>query len=145
METAIDVKVASYRGNSIVDAWIAEIKEKYRQELLDRAAAARLNNEGQGMELEPSIFRRLNNAASDLSAANFQTYGQAIRKLARLLHSPEIEAITERLTRDADLETWLKGSEETPRRLGWKRQTEVAGRARKRTRNEDPYCRSNGW
>jgi hypothetical protein len=113
VEAAIDAKVGSYRGNSIVDAWVAEIKEKYRQELLDRAAGARLNDQGEGMDSEPSIFRRLNNAASDLSAASFQTYGQAISKLARLLHSPEIEAITERMTRGVDLDTWLKGCEET--------------------------------
>jgi hypothetical protein len=114
MEAAIDKKVGAYRGNTIVESWIAEIKKKYRENLIQRAATARMETPTeQDMGDEAAIYRRLNNATFDLIAADFQTYGETIKKLARLLRNPEIEPITQRLTQGIDLETWLKDAKDT--------------------------------
>jgi hypothetical protein len=45
IEQTIDAKVASYRGNRIVDNFVAQMKDRYRQEIYDKAAAARLKGE----------------------------------------------------------------------------------------------------
>jgi hypothetical protein len=45
MEQAIDAKVASYRGNKIVEGLIEQTKDKFRQEIYDRAAKARAQGE----------------------------------------------------------------------------------------------------
>jgi hypothetical protein len=42
MEQTIDTKVAPYRGNKMVEAIIAQLKDRYRQEIYDRAAKARM-------------------------------------------------------------------------------------------------------
>lgn len=47
MEQAIDAKTAPYRGNAIVENVARQLKERYRQELYDRAAKARLQAEMQ--------------------------------------------------------------------------------------------------
>jgi hypothetical protein len=41
MEQTIDAKVASYRGNKIVEGLIGQAKDKFRQDIYDRAAKAR--------------------------------------------------------------------------------------------------------
>jgi hypothetical protein len=45
MEQAIDTRIASYRGNRIVENVATQLKERYRQEIYDRAAKARLQSE----------------------------------------------------------------------------------------------------
>jgi hypothetical protein len=41
IEQTIDTKIASYRGNSIVENAATQLKDRYRQEIYDRAAKAR--------------------------------------------------------------------------------------------------------
>ena len=45
MESIIDEKIASYRGNKLVENLVAQMKERYRQQICDRAAKARLQGE----------------------------------------------------------------------------------------------------
>jgi hypothetical protein len=45
MEQAIDTKIAPYRGNKIVENLTTQLKDRYRQEIYDRAAKARLQGE----------------------------------------------------------------------------------------------------
>jgi hypothetical protein len=42
IEQTIDRKVALYRGNKMVETVIAQLKDRYRQEIYDRAAKARM-------------------------------------------------------------------------------------------------------
>jgi hypothetical protein len=42
MEQTIDTKIAPYRGNSIVENLVSQLKKRYQQEIYDRAAKARL-------------------------------------------------------------------------------------------------------
>ena len=41
MEAAIDERVGNYRGNDLVQNLVVEIKERYRQQILERAESAR--------------------------------------------------------------------------------------------------------
>jgi hypothetical protein len=45
IEQAIDAKIAPYRGNAIVENLSMQLKEKYRQQIYDRAAKARAQGE----------------------------------------------------------------------------------------------------
>jgi hypothetical protein len=45
IEQTIEAKVAPYRGNKIVENLTAQLKEKYRQHIYDRAAKARAEGE----------------------------------------------------------------------------------------------------
>lgn len=44
MNRLIDERLGSYAGNAIVGPMIEELKEKYREAILERAAAARLED-----------------------------------------------------------------------------------------------------
>lgn len=54
------------------------------------------------------LFRQINNAVLDLQAADFQTYGHPIKKLARLLANEDLLPFNTSLTDEIDLETFLK-------------------------------------
>ncbi len=45
IEQTIDAKISPYRGNKIVENLTAQLKEKYRQQIYDRAAKARSQNQ----------------------------------------------------------------------------------------------------
>jgi hypothetical protein len=45
VEQIIDMKVASHRGNEIVENLVGQMKDKFRQEIYDRAAKARAQGE----------------------------------------------------------------------------------------------------
>lgn len=45
MEVAVDEKVGNYRNNEMVEGIVADIKEQYRQAILDQAAEARTEGE----------------------------------------------------------------------------------------------------
>jgi len=44
-EAAIDLKIAPYRGNKMVEQLAASMKTQYRAQILDRAAQARMDEE----------------------------------------------------------------------------------------------------
>lgn len=46
MEDLINTKAESYSSNTIIAEMVAGIKESYRQQIIDKAAEARLENEG---------------------------------------------------------------------------------------------------
>jgi hypothetical protein len=41
IQQIIDAKIAPYRGNNIVENLVSQLKERYRQQIYDRAAKAR--------------------------------------------------------------------------------------------------------
>jgi hypothetical protein len=45
LEQTIDTKSSSYRGNKIVENLAAQLKDRYRQEIYDRASKARMQGE----------------------------------------------------------------------------------------------------
>lgn len=48
METAIDARIASYANNPMVSGIVDEMKEKYRDAILEKAARARLQEGDDG-------------------------------------------------------------------------------------------------
>ena len=112
MENAIDEKTAAYQGNAMVESIAAQMKKKYREQIEERAALARSEKEASGMnestEELPTILRQIENTVNDLRWADSPSFNRHIKKLSRLLHSAELEAISAELTEGIDLEVWLK-------------------------------------
>lgn len=50
VETMIDDRLGDYSNNSIVSPLIAEMKEKYREAILDNAAEARLSDKANDVD-----------------------------------------------------------------------------------------------
>lgn len=116
VEEAIDAKIAPYRGNTIVEGMAQELKEKFRQEIFDRAAAARLEEQVKSVasnKIDPTVLRQIENAVTDLRSSEYTTFDRHIKKLSRLLHSPDLEPITSDLIQDIDLDAWIKAGEAT--------------------------------
>lgn len=59
------------------------------------------------------LFRQLNNAVLDLQKADYQSFARPLSKIGRLLASDELKSINAELTRDLNLEDFLKRSEAT--------------------------------
>jgi hypothetical protein len=110
VEDAIDAKIAPYRGNAMVENVAAQMKEKYREQILDRAAEAHSSPESQSTDMPTpttTILSQIQNTLADLRAADYNTYERHIKKLSRTLHAPELDGITRKLTEGIDLENWL--------------------------------------
>jgi predicted nucleotide-binding protein len=109
-ERAIDAKLTPFRGNQMVEAIADDLKANFRQEIYRRAAEARVQGNGEHLsvdKIEPSILRQIENTVTDLRAAEYNTFDRYTKKLSHLLHSPELEPITSKLTDDIDLESWI--------------------------------------
>ncbi|CAA2137667.1 TIR domain-containing protein [Methylobacterium bullatum] len=59
------------------------------------------------------LFSQINNAVLDLQSAQLQSYDRPLRRLAGLLSHPDLAAANEEITKDIDLDDFLKKSEET--------------------------------
>jgi hypothetical protein len=116
MKLAIDQKVSGFGRSAILDGLVAQLKQQYEEEILSRAATARLNSEANGMTDEPidqTIFRQIENTVSNLRSAEHNTFDLHIKKLSRILHSETLEPISRALTEDVDLEAWLNAGQAT--------------------------------
>jgi predicted nucleotide-binding protein len=93
-----------------------QLKEKYRQEIFDRAAAAGLEEKVKSVssnKIDPAILRQIENAVTDLRSSEYTTFERHIKKLSRLLHSSDLEPITHSLIQGIDLDAWIKAGEAT--------------------------------
>lgn len=78
----------------------------------------------------PATLRQIENAIFDLQSSDYNNFDKHIGKLARLLHSPELDPLTLTLTAGIDLDAWLKAGEATAgsmvgsARLEWPAETE---------------------
>lgn len=59
------------------------------------------------------LFSQINNSVLDLQGAQLQTFERPLKKLASLLHHPDLEAVNRVLTESVDLEGFLEASEST--------------------------------
>lgn len=59
------------------------------------------------------LFAQINNAVLDLQGAHHQTFERPLKKLASLLHHPDLETINRVLTKGVDLKIFLEASEGT--------------------------------
>lgn len=121
-ERAIDAKLTPFRENAMVEAIADDLKANFRQEIYDRAAEARAQDNGENPgvnKIEPSILRQIENTVSDLRAAEYNTFDRHIKKLSRLFHSTELEPITSKLTTGVDLESWIEAGLASQGGLNW--------------------------
>lgn len=65
------------------------------------------------MSVDPEIFKSINNAVLDLQSAHLQTFMHNLKKVSRLLWQGELESISRELAAKADLDAFLKRSEDT--------------------------------
>lgn len=65
------------------------------------------------MTASDDIFAQINNAVLDLQSAQLQSYDRPLKRLATLLAHPELQAVNEEITKNVDLDDFLKRSEET--------------------------------
>lgn len=63
--------------------------------------------------VDQALLRQIENTITDLRRSEYNTFGRHIKKLSRLIHSPELETINTRLTADIDLQAWLDAGEAT--------------------------------
>jgi Predicted nucleotide-binding protein containing TIR-like domain len=117
VEEAIDAKIAPYRGNAMVENVVAQMKQKYREQLLERATEARSSQESKSTDMAApaatTALSQIQNTLTDLRAADYNTYEHHIRKMSRALHAPELDAITRKLTEGIDLDKWLAAGHAT--------------------------------
>lgn len=59
------------------------------------------------------LFSQINNSVLDLQGAQLQTFDRPLKKLAMLLHHPDLEAANRVLTASVDLDGFLGASEST--------------------------------
>lgn len=64
------------------------------------------------------LFSQINNSVLDLQGAQLQTFERPLKKLASLLHHPDLEAVNSVLTASVDLESFLEASESTGGGMG---------------------------
>jgi Predicted nucleotide-binding protein containing TIR-like domain len=59
------------------------------------------------------LFSHINSAILDLQASGLQNFHRPIKRLAQLLHSPDLHAVNEQLTAKVDLDAFLQASHQT--------------------------------
>lgn len=107
----IDERLDEYSSNPIVGTLAEQMKEKYRESILEKAAEARLQpSEG---VMARDIFSEINNVVLDLQAAQLQTFERPLKKLAQLLRHPDLDVYNTELTKGLDLEGFISESEKT--------------------------------
>src|SRR5216683_1326956 len=62
------------------------------------------------VKIDSALLRQIQNTVADLRNTDPPSFERHIRKLAKLLHSPGINEIAEKLTKNIDLNAWLKAS-----------------------------------
>jgi hypothetical protein len=117
MERAVDSKLAPYQGNTIIATTAVQLKTKYRDHILERAVAARAKRGddpvSQARGIDPDILGQIENTVTDLLQAESNTFERHIKKLSRLLHSPDLDGTTRKLVEGIDLDGWLQSGHGT--------------------------------
>jgi predicted nucleotide-binding protein len=54
------------------------------------------------------VFNQINNAVLDLQGADYQTYERPLKALGRVLQHPDLQKVNGELTRDVDLDAFLR-------------------------------------
>jgi hypothetical protein len=63
--------------------------------------------------IDLTVFRQIENAIFDLQSSDFNNFDKHVKKLARVLHSPDLEAVTSSLIDGIDIDAWIKAGEAT--------------------------------
>lgn len=115
IERAIDLKMSRFDRNEIVSSMTANMKAQYRNNILSQASAA-ANSDGDTMSdanVDQGLLRQIENTITDLRRSEHNTFERHVKKLSRLLHSPELAEITDELTAGIDVAAWIKAGQDT--------------------------------
>jgi predicted nucleotide-binding protein len=69
------------------------------------------------VRVDPATFRQIENAIFDLQSSDYNNFDKPIKKLARLLHSCELEPITSSLIAGINLDPWIDAGVATGRHM----------------------------
>jgi hypothetical protein len=120
---AVDRRVGRYSGNPLVDQIAEAAKANFEQRLFERVEEWKLANPVIGTDkMTPTeiALKEVRDAVSDLRRADYQTFDRHAQKLSRLLSTAPLDEISNPLTKDIDLEDWLKaGENRIDRRPAW--------------------------
>lgn len=108
--TAIDDRLARFAGNTMVIEVADQLKQAYRQKILDHVSNMRntTNNETTGDELVHTTLSQIDDVIHDLQSSTFQTFERHIKRLAAILHSDELEMYTVALVSSVDVTAFLQ-------------------------------------
>ena len=60
------------------------------------------------MPVDPATLQQINNAIFDLQSSDYNNFDKHIKKLSRLLHSTELDSITNALAAGIEIEPWIE-------------------------------------
>ena len=60
-----------------------------------------------------TAVRQINDAIFDIQSSDYKSFEKHIKKLSRVLHSPELKPVTQCLSANIDLDAWLRAGEAT--------------------------------
>ena len=109
VEAVLDERLSQYSSNPLVGPLLIDLKKKYRDGILERAASARLEGEDT-LTSQTDLFKQINNAVLDLQASELQTYEYPLRTLGRLLQNDGLAEANKELTKDVDFEAFINES-----------------------------------
>jgi hypothetical protein len=70
------------------------------------------------MPIAPEALRQINDAILDVQSSDYNNFDKSIKKLARLLHSPELDELSRRLAElGLDLDPWIEAGAATGRHM----------------------------
>jgi predicted nucleotide-binding protein len=118
MKAAVQARVSPYLGSKMVQTMVAEVIASYEQKILERAAESKIGREENIMasvegDDKQDLLRQIENIVSDLRRSETNTFDRHIKKLSRLLHTGELDEITNELVVAVDLDAWLVEGSET--------------------------------
>jgi Predicted nucleotide-binding protein containing TIR-like domain len=111
LERTVDAKIAAFAGNPIVDTLARQLRDKYRQHIMERAMDATGNGaaaRSPAGTANQSLFRQIENTVTDLRRTDQNTFPRHIKRLSRLLREPDIEPITTELDDTANLNAFIE-------------------------------------
>ncbi|WP_248308056.1 nucleotide-binding protein [Bosea sp. AS-1] len=118
MRAAVQARVSPYLGSKMVQKMVAEVIANYEQKILERASESRISREEDIMtsvegDEKQDTLRQIENVVSDLRRSEANTFDRHIKKLSRLLHTDELDEISNELIAGVDLDAWLAEGNES--------------------------------
>lgn len=69
------------------------------------------------MAVDPATLQQINNTIFDLQSCDYNNFDRSIRKLSRLLHSTELNSISNALSAGIDIQPWIEAGAATGRHM----------------------------
>jgi len=113
---AVDDVVGRYPGNNIVSQMGEQIRQKSREQILQKAASYKLQTGAQDMPEQNDIrdaLQAIRHAVVDLQSTDYQGFARPAKRLARTLALPCLQPAVTALIEGIDLDSWLEKCKES--------------------------------